>query len=158
MRHVVFLLVVLGLGCGSHAEEHVAPPAPEAELPPPRTPAQRFDEAMFLLEAVPSTTAFTSGTPGAVTIRLVPKAGYHVNMEYPIMIDVTGPAELGIGKAHLERADAAAYEPAGFRYDCAVTPTAAGSREWRALVNFAVCTDQNCLQQEAPLLLPIQVN
>lgn len=101
---------------------------------------------------------YTAGTAGTFGIALTPSEGWHVNQEYPMRIELTAPAGVGLAKNELERTDAAEYADERARFDVAFTPTAAGEHRVLAKVDFAVCTPQNCVPDERTLalVLPVQ--
>lgn len=164
MRRTMLLGLVLAVGCGSKAAEESAPVAAPAVAPvvaeaPPEEPAgPRVEQESFVLEATPNTTGYTSGQAGRFSIRLEPRNGWHVNQDFPVEIVLEAPAELGLAKTRLARADAAVFDELQFRYDIDLTPSAAGQRTATADVRFAICTDENCLPQSARLALALDVH
>ena len=101
---------------------------------------------------------YTTGTAGTFGIALTPSEGWHVNQEYPMRVELTAPAGVGLAKSELERTDAAEYADERARFDVAFTPTASGEHRVLAKVDFAVCTPQNCVPDERTLalVLPVQ--
>lgn len=162
MRSVVILLVLGGslVGCGGNAAD-TTPPVVETTSPPVEPPAApagpRVESESFVLVATPNTAGYASGQANSVGIELTPRNGWHVNMDFPTEVEVTSGGDLGVAKARLARADAAAFEEQRVRFDAALTPTAAGARSFDAVVRFAMCNADACLPQEAHLALPIVV-
>lgn len=164
MRRWMILGLLLSAGCGSHSNDAPANPAPAPSEPPaapvaaPAAPAgPRIEQESFVLEATPDAAGYIAGQAGRFSIRLEPRNGWHVNQEFPVEIVLDAPAELGVAKSRLARADAAAFDERQFRYDVAFTPSAAGQRTVGADVRFAICTDENCLPQSARLALAVDV-
>jgi len=162
MHSRAFVMIVAShlVACGS--SDSPAEPAQAIEPPPTTTsaPAEpagpRVERESFLLEAKPNGT-YAVGQAGSVTIEITPRSGWHVNMDFPTDVELSGGAELGFAKPRLARADAAAFEEQRVRFDAALTPTTAGARTASAVVHFATCNAETCLPQEAHLALPIEI-
>lgn len=156
MRSIAPALLLVTLGCKRE------PPAEETAIAPPETTAPaapagpRAEAEGFVLESVAPTGAQV-GSAAALQIKLQTRGGWHVNMEFPPSIELQAPATLGLAKTSLARADAAEYDETHFRFDAPITPTGAGASEVRASVNFAICTDENCLPQSVELAFPVRV-
>lgn len=148
-----------GAGAGTASGSGAAPATPPS--PPPAAPAApagpRVDRDNFQLSAAADGAALHAGQLGQVKIALTARNGWHVNQDFPVSVEVSGPASLSFPKARLERADAAAFDEAHFEFQVPVTPGAAGEQELRAKVAFAICTETNCLPQEEQLALRVAV-
>lgn len=163
MRSWTVVGIVIAMGCGGSEQEPAVAPnepvaqgtPPAAEPEPPATP--RVEVESYVLDLSADEAGYQAGQAGAVHVRLVPRNGWHVNQDFPVAITLEAPSEVGLAKTQLARADAAAFSEQEFRFDVALTPTAAGTRELRADVRFAICTDENCLPQSARLALPVVV-
>lgn len=165
MRYAISTLIFLAVACGQRAPETASgtdDPGSATPTSGPAVPAApagpRVEQDSFVLEAVANAAGYTAGQASTVTIRLLPRGGWHVNQDFPVQVDLHAPAELGLAKAQLLRADAAAFDEQQFRFDAALTPVAAGPRTLGATVNFAICTDENCLPQRVELALPLEVH
>lgn len=158
---ILFVLGALFVGCGGNSTA-TQPPAVDNTPPPADPPSNepagpRVESESFVLVATPTDSGYTAGQAGTIGIELTPRNGWHVNMDFPTEVEVTTGAPLGVAKARLARADAAAFEEQRVRFDAALTPPAAGAQTFDAIVRFAMCNADACLPQEAHLALPIVV-
>ena len=139
----------------------VAPaPVPAAPAPAPAAPAaaptDKVDDPTFVLAATP-VGAYSAGKLGSVAISLTPRGVYHVNMDYPISIALSGDPALQFPKAQMGKAETAEFSEKDARFDVPVTPQAAGKHALTAKVKFAVCTPENCVPDERTLALALAV-
>lgn len=173
---LLFVAALLGAGCGSHG---TPTPAAPSDTPTPPTPAEpaanghpgtpaptdvaptAFDGATvrdvgFELRATAG-GPYHAGQAGTFGVTLTPGAGYHVNEEYPIRVELTAPAEVTLPKATLARADAADFGPTKAHFEVPFTAAVEGERRVQLTVGFAVCTPERCMPDERTLsvVLPI---
>src|SRR5262245_44053382 len=109
MLRALALPVALAISCSTSKAEPPAPAPVRAEVPPPKaaTPAgPRADGPGFLVEVTPPAQAAV-GAEVAARVVLHPKAGYHVNKDFPMVLDVTPPAGVEISKPKQTSEDAA---------------------------------------------------
>ena len=166
-RGLVGIVIVVAAACGggndsgtgaTAASGGASAPATPPPAPPPAAPSgPRVDRDNFQLSAATDGAALHAGQLGQVKITLTARNGWHVNQDFPVSVEVSGPASLAFPKARLERPDAAAFDEAHFEFQVPVTPAAAGEQEMRAKVAFAICTETNCLPQEEQLALRVAV-
>jgi hypothetical protein len=119
-------------------------------------PGPTVEDPTFLLTATAS-GPYSNGQLGQFAITLTPRGEYHVNQEYPIRVEIEGPDAVGLAKSELERADAAEFGEERARFDVPFTPSAAGEHPVRAKIEFAVCTEENCVPDERTLALNLPV-
>jgi hypothetical protein len=159
--------VAIGLAsmaCGSSEETpattgestgSTATPPPETTPPTPAEARPSWAEAGFELGS--STTGpFQAGQEGHFDIRLAATGNYHVNQDYPISIQVTGPDGVTLPRATLARPEAAEFSETVARFEVPFTATA-GHHELRALVDFAVCTPESCMPDTRTLAIALDV-
>ncbi|MCB9661432.1 MAG: hypothetical protein H6726_27545 [Sandaracinaceae bacterium] len=134
-----------GAGHGTHAET-TAPAEPGG----PTATGSSF--------ALVSSTAesYTAGQLGSFAIELTGREGWHVNMEYPTVVQVEGEG-VSFPTARLERAQAAEFGEERVRFEVPFTPGAAGAKEVQARVQFAMCNPSNCVPEERTLTLALAV-
>lgn len=106
-------------------------------------------------------TATTVDQPVAgatVEVGLVVTAagGYKVNDEYPIAVEIAAPADVGVAKAKLGRADATIRGDRA-TFQLALTPTAAGAKRIGLKLKFALCTDTTCEPRKHAVELKLDV-
>ncbi len=159
------LMGLLATACGG--EESGAPggsegsgggPTTETTPPPPPTPAEaraRWEEAGFELGSTPA-GPFQAGQEGHFDIRLAARGNYHVNQDYPISVQITGPDGVTLPRATLGRPEAAEFSETVARFDVPFT-AGAGHHELRALVDFAVCTPESCMPDTRTLAIALDV-
>jgi len=147
---------------GEGAGEAPEPPPGEGggtagEGEPQGEAAAEIEDPSFLLRAN-AQGPYRSGELGRFGISLTPRGEYHVNQEYPMSIELTGPNGVEFPKSTLERADAAEFGEQEARFDVPFTPGATGEHRIEAKVSFAVCTPENCVPDERTLavLLPVE--
>ena len=90
-------------------------------------------------------------------VALEPRGIYHINQDYPISIDLSGPDGISFAKPHLDRPDAAEFGEKKARFDVPFTPASAGEHKVQAVVKFAVCTPETCVPDERTLALAVAV-
>lgn len=100
--------------------------------------------------------SYTAGQLGQFGIELTGRGGWHVNMEYPTVVQLEGEG-VSFPSARLEREQAAQYEEARVRFDVPFTPGSAGEKQVRARVQFAMCNPSNCVPEERTLTLSLAV-
>jgi hypothetical protein len=157
------LLGLLATACGG--EESGTPSSGGSEgtqtaetPPPPPTPAEarpRWEEAGFDLGST-SAGPFEAGQEGHFDIRLAARGNYHVNQDYPISVQITGPDGVTLPRATLGRPEAAEFSETVARFDVPFT-AATGHHEVRALVDFAVCTPESCMPDSRTLAIALDV-
>jgi hypothetical protein len=91
------------------------------------------------------TPAATAGQESKVTVRVVPKEPWHMNLDYPTSLAVTAGEGVALAKDKLKKADAELSE-ASCKFDVAFTPAKAGDAKFTGEFKFAVCQDEACSQ------------
>ncbi len=151
-------LIVAGLGCEERQEdiraEPESPAVPPAAVEPADAPGPVVEDPSYELRAT-AEPSYRVDEEGQFEIRLAPKAGWHVNQEYPISVQLSGqgvelPEELG-------QADAAEFGDDEARFEVRFTSEEAGQHRVRADVDFAVCTPENCMPDRRTLALVLPV-
>lgn len=84
-----------------------------------------------------------SGQESKVTVRVVPKKPWHMNLDFPTSLKVDGPEGVALTKADMKKGDAQLDENA-CQFDVAFTPSAAGEQTFTGKFKFAVCQDEAC--------------
>ncbi len=149
---------LLTLACGSEANAPSRPSVEPTAEPTPASPAEaraRWVDTGFELD---------SSTPGALAadqeghfdIRLAATGIYHVNQDYPISVQITAPDGVTLPRATLARPDAAEFSERVARFEVPIVAPA-GHHDLRAVVDFAVCTDEGCMPDTRTLAIGIDV-
>ncbi|MCB9591338.1 MAG: hypothetical protein H6719_01290 [Sandaracinaceae bacterium] len=115
------------------------------------------EDPSFELRAT-ATGPYTTGERGTFGIQLTPRGEFHVNQDFPMSVRPCAGEGVTLANAELGNEDAAERTERGARFDVPFTPTAAGEHRVSAVVDFAVCTPENCMpeQRTIALLLPVE--
>lgn len=156
-------VVAVGLiaaACGSAEEPSTTGSStidpPTAETPPaPAEARAQWQDTGFELGST-AAGPYQAGQEGQFAIRLAATGNHHVNQDYPISIQITGPDGVTLPRATLSRAEAAEFGDALARFEVPFTATA-GHHELRALVDFAVCTPESCMPDTRTLAIALDV-
>lgn len=84
------------------------------------------------------------GKEGSVKVTVVPKAPWHMNLDFPTSLALTAPDGVTLAKAELKKGDAAKLDEKSAEFDVKFTPTAAGEKTFNGKFKFAVCQDEAC--------------
>lgn len=101
------------------------------------------DGAHFALsvEAPPQSEV---GKSARARVKLEPGAGYKINKDYPIRLEVTPPGGLDVERKTQRAPDAVRLDPHEAVFEVAFTPKEAGRKEVKAVLGFSVCTPKAC--------------
>lgn len=149
-----------GLACSKSETPQPAPAAPPSAAPAaaavaPLEKKPVIEEPTFRL-ALSGAPTYTAGQPQTLKLGLSARGGYHVNQDYPIRVDLKGPAAVTFTKASLGRPDAASWGESDAAFDVGFTAQP-GTHELLADVDFAVCTAETCVPDQRTLALSIDV-
>lgn len=97
------------------------------------------------------------GKPGAVTIRVIPNADWHLNLEYPTKLTVTPPTGVDVPKPKLSKDDAVKFTEQDCEFAVAFTPSEAGDKVFTGEFKFAVCQDTACVPKTEKLEFHVAV-
>lgn len=100
------------------------------------------DERYAVVVETPEAKA---GEESKVTVRVVPKDPWHMNLDYPTSLALTAGEGVALAKDTLKKADAQ-LSPASCEFDVAFTPEKAGDAKFTGEFKFAVCQDEACSQ------------
>lgn len=99
----------------------------------------------------------TVGQPGSVSIRVIPNATWHMNLEYPTKLTVTPPAGVAVAKPKLGKDDAVKFDEQNCEFAVAFTPSEAGDKVFTGEFKFAVCQDTACVPKTEKLEFHVAV-
>lgn len=97
----------------------------------------------YTLEIQPPADA-AAGKESEVVVRVVPKAPWHINLDFPTSLKLTPPSGLALANADLKKADARKLDDEHCEFAVKVTPSAAGEHAVTGQFKFAVCQDEAC--------------
>ncbi len=146
-----------GTGSADPATAAAPPAAPEQPAAPAEPAGPEVVRDSFALAARPEAEGYAAGELGQFEIVLEGRSGWHLNQEYPIAVELSGPDAVRFEKSRLERADAAEFGEPRARFAVALTPSASGEQTVRAHVAFAMCTAENCTMHDETLALVLPV-
>ncbi|HEY4241400.1 MAG TPA: hypothetical protein VGM88_16375 [Kofleriaceae bacterium] len=136
-------------------------PPPSMKGASPATPAGGGTADRFKLKPEEGTLAITvpadakAGAETTATIKVTPNTGYHVNVDYPIKLELTAPdgvklahATLVAGGHEKSKGDADALDETQLVLPVKMTAAAAGTYTVNGTFNFAVCDKDQCLAKK----------
>ena len=92
-----------------------------------------------------------------VRVSLRPKAGFHVNVDYPAKLKITTPDGVTVEKAVQTAKEAARFDKDGLDFDVAFVADGAGAKSFTGTLSFAVCTDSSCKPAREPVAFDVSV-
>ncbi len=100
-------------------------------------------EARYDLRVEPPTDV-VAGREGTVKVTVVPKAPWHMNLDFPTSLALSPPDGVVLAKAELKKTDALKLDESSAEFAVKFTPAAAGDKEFTGKFKFAVCQDEAC--------------
>jgi hypothetical protein len=152
--------VCLGLGCSG--DKQPAGASPPADGPKTATADATADQAQAdgekkkVVEGAPpggddryalsiETPEAKAGERAQVVVRVVPKAPWHMNLDFPTSLELEPPGGVEVTKASLKKADAAELDEDQCRFDVEFEAADAGEKAFTGTFKFAVCQDDACV-------------
>ena len=114
------------------------------------------DAASYVVE-LKANGPYKAGAEGKLVLSLTPKAGYHVNPDYPAKLKLQDPAPEGVTfpKKVLKKEDGK-FEEKAASLDVPFTVAKAGKAKIAGTFQFSVCSDKNCFMEKADLELEVE--
>jgi hypothetical protein len=141
----------------SHTGARVASSAASDRADAAKADAEPAPETSSLYELkIDATPKLDKGAKGAVSARIVPKAGAHLSDEAPVSLALSAPASLALSKTKATKADVK-YASGGGAIEVPFTAVEAGKATIEAKLKFYICTEKTCAQQEKTASLPVMV-
>lgn len=158
------LSLLLAAGCGGENKQPAASAAPanaDAKTESAAKPAEPAEaggggdkvkvvegaapgvDDRYALQIEPPADA-AAGKESEVVVRVVPKAPWHINLDFPTSLKLTPPAGVTLANADLKKADARKLDDEHCEFTVKVTPSAAGEHAVTGQLKFAVCQDEAC--------------
>ena len=85
-----------------------------------------------------------AGEAGKVTVKVVPKKPWHMNLDFPTSLKVDAPEGVTVTKASQKKADAVKLDDEHCEFAVDFTPASAGEQTFTGKFKFAVCQDEAC--------------
>lgn len=99
------------------------------------------DRYALVIDAPPEAK---SGQESKVTVRVVPKDPWHMNLDFPTSLKVDVPAGVAVAKPHQKKPDAKTLDESKAEFAVTFTPDSAGDKAFTGKFKFAVCQDEAC--------------
>jgi len=116
----------------------------------------RIETPSFVVElAAPGSASTAEPTPISITIE--GRGGLHVNLEYPLRIELGGSEGVVLAQAALAAADASELSEERARVETSARWSGPGRHWLAARVQFAVCTPDTCIPREEALAISLDV-
>ncbi len=133
------------------ADKPVAPPPAGDKAEPNKPPADKVlvkdgadpTDDRYTLRIDPPADA-AAGREGTVKVTVVPKAPWHMNLDFPTSLALSAPDGVALAKPELKKADAAKLDENSAEFAVKFTPAAAGEKSFTGKFKFAVCQDEAC--------------
>ncbi len=84
------------------------------------------------------------GQENTVLVTVVPKAPWHMNLDFPTSLAVTAPGDVKLSKGDQNKADAIKLDENSAEFGVKFTTAAAGDKAFTGKFKFAVCQDEAC--------------
>jgi hypothetical protein len=97
----------------------------------------------YALQIEPPADA-AAGKESEVIVRVVPKAPWHINLDFPTSLKLDPPAGVTLASKELKKADARKLDDNNCEFAVKLTPSAAGEHALTGQLKFAVCQDEAC--------------
>jgi hypothetical protein len=133
----------------AEAVKPAAPAAPEAAKAPEAAAAPVPDGKAhaegegYVVDVKPPASA-APGAEAVVEVTVTATGQFHLNKDFPTVLDVVAPSGVDVGKPKLTAADAAKFEEKTATFQVKFTAKDAGDKKFGANFHFAVCTATTC--------------
>ena len=104
----------------------------------------------------PAAAVVGTETVASVSVELQP--GWHINLEFPTVLQIEGPQDAPVAKPTLNAADARRFDADHAEFDIVFTAASAGSKQFIGELQFAVCRAESCLPVRAPIVFEVAVS
>jgi hypothetical protein len=131
------------------APAEAAPKAGNADAKVKEIEAEGDDRYALKVE-LPDTV--TAGQEATVKVRVVPKAPWHMNLDFPTSLKVDANADCGLAQNEFKKADAKQLDDAAAEFEVKFIPEGAGDKAFSGQFKFAVCQDDAC----SPVTEPVE--
>lgn len=95
------------------------------------------------------------GTATTARVRVTPKPGWHVNLDFPSSLTLEAPATVTLATVKLKKADATRLDENGLEFTVKLTPKTAGTSAVKGTLKFAVCQEDTCAPAKAPVTIQV---
>jgi hypothetical protein len=114
------------------------------------------EETPYDLQIDPSDA--TVGAEGKVSIKIVPRGIWHLNLEFPTSLSVEAPAGVTVGKPKQKKDDAISFDEKSAEFAVSFTASEPGDKTFTGEFKFAVCEgDEACMQKTEKLSFVVAV-
>ncbi len=163
-------LILLGMGvlaaCSKRAPEPLPEGAETVRLPVaggaratgPVSDGLTSDEGRFEITPIRNASV---GRAQTAKLRIVPGTGFHINTNYPFVLQLADAPGLKLDKLRFEGGrrgavgDAETLAEEELAIPITVTPTTSGEHTLNGTINFGICKADSCLQRSMPVTLAV---
>ncbi|MCA9690264.1 MAG: hypothetical protein R3A51_23030 [Nannocystaceae bacterium] len=85
-----------------------------------------------------------AGAEGLVKVTVLPKAPWHMNLDFPTSLKVEPPKGVTVTKSEQHKEDAVKLDENSAEFGVAFTATEPGEKTFVGKFNFAVCQEEAC--------------
>ena len=118
-------------------------------------PVQVEQQTFALQLAAPGSVS--AGERAPITVAIEGRGGFHVNLEYPVRIELMGTGGVALDKSTLAAGDASELSEQRARFETAARWSSAGRHRLSARAQFAVCTPDTCVPREETIAVAVDV-
>jgi hypothetical protein len=141
----VSALATVAIGCGGPA----APKSPFSGKA--KASAQDVGEPEAHVRFEMPTTAPGKGAVATATVTVTPKSPWHINVDFPVKLELSSSAGITLPSPSLAKVDAQRYDGDALVFEVPYRVDTCGAQEITGNVDFALCRDEAC----APVTEPV---
>jgi len=97
------------------------------------------------------------GKESVASIGVVLDPPWHINMDFPTTLKLTGPADAPTAQPQLGRDHARRLDADHADFDVYFTASSAGDKHFEGELRFAVCRPESCVPVTAPVVFVVAV-
>ena len=149
--------LVLGVALLSIAGAATARPIDGEALRRTKAPAESRKDADGYLAEAKAEASYQAGQASAFTVGLTPKAGYHIDAQFPMKWKADdAPEGVSFTKPILKREDGTFSEKEG-SFKVGFTAAKPGKYTLGGTLSLSVCNEKNCVMEKVPLDVQVTV-
>jgi hypothetical protein len=115
-----------------------------------------FEDPHFTVGVV-APAQVRSGQAAEAMVRVEPIAPYHVNLEFPTNLQVEAPDGVEMATVAFDKSNARQIDEQALVFAVPFTPTRKGRKTFACQIEFAVCTDEECVPAKLPVEFAVAV-
>ncbi|MCG3172405.1 MAG: hypothetical protein GMKNLPBB_00557 [Myxococcota bacterium] len=124
-------------------------PANPGEKPAPAPPGNRVVHSSPYSAVRVNESPAQPGAPAQLPVRIIPAAGYKMNADYPLRLEVAGHDAVNFANLKLTASDIRDKSAAEWEIPITYTPKTPGEHKTRAKLKYSVCNPESCIPETA---------